>query len=379
MEIYAIIIILLLIVVVLMLFLQRRTNDRINKQNAEALKQELLMGLKDNFNDISLSLNDNNVRMLKEFSEFKEKVDKSNSDNFVKVNEVLNHKLLEINKDMQAKLDKNFLKTDDAYQKMIERLVKIDEAQKKIENLSTNIVSLQDILSDKKSRGAFGEVQLNNILRSVFGEKQEQYQIQATLSNGTRVDALLNVPEPVGMIAIDSKFPLESYRTMMDDEVDIYGRNEAQKQFKKDIKAHIDAISDKYIIPNETTDGAIMFLPAEAVFAQIHANFSDIIDYANKKRVWLTSPTTLMATLTSIQVIVQNIEQSKYAKTIQEELYRLSDEFVRYANRWDKLSSHIDTVSKDAKDIHTTTQKITKRFEEISNVKFEEKEGGLIE
>lgn len=400
MEIIGGIIIVLLLVLILMFYrLSITKKDKINN-DLEVMKNDLSLELKNNVNEINISLANNNMHILKEISEFKiemlksyaltnfeqnnslnkykEEMLKELNQNFRTVNSLLESKLLEINKDLNTQLDKNFAKTNTAFSQMIERLAKIDEAQKKIEGLSNNIVSLQDILSDKKSRGAFGEVQLNNIIKSIFGEKQEYYKLQAKLSNGTMADAIINVPDPVGSIAIDSKFPLESYKRMVDDNLDDLSVKEANKQFKIDLKRHIDDISSKYIIVPETTNSAILFLPAEAIFAQINAYHPDIVDYANAKRVWLTSPTTLMATLTSIQAIVQNIEQSKYAKIIQEHLVKLNDEFVRYAKRWDSLSSHIDNVSRDAKDIHTTTKKISNQFERISNVTFDE-EVDLIE
>ncbi len=234
-------------------------------------------------------------------------------------------------------------------------------------------------MNDKKSRGAFCEVQLNNILKSIFGEREEYYKIQHKLSNGMLVDALLKVPKPVGNIAIDSKFPLESYRRMVDPNLEAGLERVVIRQFKNDLRKHIDDISDKYIIEPETTNSAIMFLPAEALFAQINAYHQDIIEYAAKKKVWLTSPTTLMATLTSIQVIVQNIEQSKYAKVIHDHLQKLNIEFQRYNIRWENLARKMESVNKETYDIHTTTKKISSEFQKISNVQFDEKEVDLID
>lgn len=165
----------------------------------------------------------------------------------------------------------------------MERLSKIDEAQKKIDNLSTDIVSLQGILTDKKSRGIFGEINLKHILVSVFGEKNDKiYKLQYTLPNSYIADAMLFTPEPLGTIAIDSKFPLENYQIMVDKNNSNAERNNAEKQFKIDVKKHIDAISSKYIIPGLTSNQAIMFLPAEAIFAEINAYHSDLVEYAYK-------------------------------------------------------------------------------------------------
>jgi DNA recombination protein RmuC len=148
-------------------------------------------------------------------------------------------------------------------------------------------------------------------------------------------------------------------------------RNMYEKLFKQDMKKHIDAISSKYIIPGVTSDQAILFLPAEAIFAEVNAYHQDIIDYAYKKRVWITSPTTLISTLTTIQIIIKNIERDKYTKVIHSELKLLNEEFIRYKDRWDKLYRSIETVSKDVKDIHVTTDKITKRFNSINQVEMD--------
>ena len=232
---------------------------------------------------------------------------------------------------------------------------------------------MQGVLTDKKTRGIFGEVNLEHILTNVFGKNNTKvYQMQYTFENGTIADSVLFTPEPLGTIAIDSKFPLEHYQMMVDKNNSVEVRNSAEKLFKTDMKKHIDAISSKYIIPGVTSDQAILFLPAEAIFAEVNAYHTDLLEYAYKKRVWITSPTTLISTLTTIQIILKNIERDKFAKIIHGELRLLDEEFKRYKDRWDKLYRSIETVSKDVKDIHTTTDKITKRFNSINQVEMEE-------
>jgi DNA recombination protein RmuC len=293
-----------------------------------------------------------------------------------KMNKNLEVKLNEINDRVKENLDQGFKKTNETFNSVIERLAKIDEAQKKIESLSNNVVSLQDVLTDKKSRGIFGEVQLNQVLHSVFGERNDKvYQLQYKLSNGTQCDSILFLPEPTGKLVVDSKFPLENFRRMFDVSLNELQKKEVTKEFKNNLKKHIDDISSKYIITGETSDQAVLFLPAEAIFAEINAYHGDIIDYAQTKRVWLASPTTFMAMLTTIQVVLNNIERSKYTNIIHQELNKLADEFSRYKKRWDNLAGHIESVSRDVKDIHTTTEKITNRFNQISEVKID----GLIE
>ena len=288
------------------------------------------------------------LEIVKELSDFKTDLTRNMNTDFNKLNEDVEKRLLLINEKVNERLDENFEKTNKTFTSVIERLSKIDEAQKKIETLSTDIVSLQSILTDKKSRGIYGEVNLKHILSSVFGQKNDSiYRLQYTMSNKYIADSVLFAPEPLGTIAIDSKFPLEHYQLMVDRNLSKLEREKNEKLFKIDVKKHIDAISEKYIIPGETSNQAIMFLPAEAIFAEINAYHSDIIEYAYKKRVWITSPTTLISTLTVIQMIIKNIERDKYTKVIHEELNKLGIEFGRYKDRWDKLSRSIDTVNKD--------------------------------
>ena len=315
------------------------------------------------------------VNMIKEMSEFKSDLNKNMNDDFNKLNESVEKRLLAINEKVNERLDQNFEKTNKTFMNVVERLSKIDEAQKKIENLSGDIVSLQSILTDKKTRGIFGEVNLKNILVNVFGENNDKiYRLQFTLSTGVIADSVLFAPEPLGTICIDSKFPLENYQMMVDRKLSQDMRDLYEKKFKSDMKKHIDAISSKYIIPGETTDQAILFLPAEAIFAEINAYHSDIINYAYKKKVWITSPTTLISTLTVIQMIIKNMEKDKYTSIIHEELNKLGLEFARYKERWDKLSRSIQTVNKDIENVSITSEKISKKFDTINRVEIDTSE-----
>ncbi len=310
--------------------------------------------------------------IIKEIGEFK--VDFSNdiNDDFTTMNDKIDYRLRLISDKVNERLDENFEKSNKTFTAVLERLSRIDEAQKKIDSLSNDIVSLQGILTDKKTRGIFGEVNLEHIMSNIFGTNNDKiYRMQYPFDNNTIADCVLFAPEPLGTIAIDSKFPLENYQIMVDKNTSSNKRLEAEKLFKMDMKKHIDAISSKYIIPGVTSDQAILFLPAEAIFAEVNAYHTDLLNYAYKKRVWITSPTTLISTLTTIQVIMKNIERDKYASIIHSELKLLDEEFKRYKDRWDKLYRSIETVSRDVKDIHTTTEKITKRFNSINNVEIE--------
>lgn len=280
--------------------------------------------------------------------------------------------LKEINEKVENRLGQGFEKTSETFTNVIERLAKIDEAQKKIELLSTEVVSLNDLLTDKKARGTFGEVQLYQLLTAVFGNNDKLYERQKMLSNKALADAVVHAPEPLGMIAIDSKFPLDNYKRMVDQTLGDNDRKNAEKEFKLDVKKHINDIKNKYIITGETSDQAFMFVPAEAIFAEIAAYHQDLIDYASKFSVWIVSPTTLISQLSMIQVVVNNLKRDEQAKVIIDELNKLGDEFKRYIERWDKLKRSIDTVAKTADQVQITSQKISSKFQNISEAKFDQ-------
>lgn len=350
------IIVLLIILILLICILLVKANN--NNKNDLAVTEKL--GLFQN-------------SLTKEIGDFKYDFSNNLKKDFDALNDRMEQRLILINEKVNTRLDENFEKTNKTFTNVLERLSKIDEAQKKIDSLSTEIVSLQSVLTDKKTRGIFGEVNLNYILTSVFGEKNDRlYEIQYKLPNGYIADSVLHAPEPLGNVCIDSKFPLENYEKMTNKSLSKEERDMATKLFKLDVKKHIEAISSKYIIPGTTSNQAILFLPAEAIFAEINAYHPDLLKEAYNKHVWITSPTTLMSTLTTLAMIIKNMERDKYAKVIQTELNKLAIDFSRYKERWDKLSRSIDTVSKDVKDIHVTTDKISKRFESINQVEIPE-------
>lgn len=350
-----ILLVLLVILVVLVLFLIIKVSQ--NKHNDTVITERLAKF---------------ETNMVKEIGDFKYDFSNSLKEDFNLLNDRVERRLFDINEKVNERIDENFEKTNKTFSSVLERLSKIDEAQKKIDSLSSEIVSLQSVLTDKKTRGIFGEVNLNYILANVFGENNKQvYELQKHLSNGFIADAVIYAPKPLGMMCIDSKFPLENYERMIDKSLSKEEREYRTKLFKNDVKKHIEAIHSKYIIAGETASQAILFLPAEAIFAELNAYHPDLLKEAYQKRVWITSPTTLMSTLTTIAMIIKNMERDKYAKIIQMELNKLAVEFSRYKERWDKLSRSIDTVSKDVKDIHSTTEKITKRFDSINKVDLE--------
>ena len=275
-------------------------------------------------------------------------------------------RLKDISGQVEKRLNDGFEKTTATFADVLKRLALIDEAQKKITELSGNVVSLQEVLADKRSRGAFGEVQLTALVRNVMPENS--FQFQYSLPNDTRVDCMLFLPEPTGNIAIDSKFPLETYRQITDIHLPDSERQQAERQFKQDIRKHIKDIAEKYIISGVTSDGAVMFIPAEAVFAEIHAHYYELVEEAQRARVWMVSPTTLMAVLTTARAVLKDSATRKQVHIIQDHLVALAKDFERFQKRMDALSTHINQAHKDVEQVNTSARKITSRFEKIEKV-----------
>jgi len=278
---------------------------------------------------------------------------------------------------VQERLDEGFKKTNQTFISVMERLATIDEAQKKIDGLTTNMVSLQELLGDKRSRGAFGELQLEGLIKNIL--PPDSYSFQHTFSKGVRADCVLFLPDPTGTVAVDSKFPMENYQKMFDVKLSDIDKAKAQKQFKLDVKKHINDIASKYIITDETSDGAVMFLPAEAVFAEIHAYHPELIQEAMAKKVWLVSPTTLMAVLNTARAVLKDVETRKQVHIIKSELGKLGKEFDRFDTRMKKLADNIRQAHENAQDVHITSQKITQRFTQIEKVELEEDSNNVLD
>ena len=275
---------------------------------------------------------------------------------------------------VNQRLDEGFRKTNETFASVMARLATIDEAQKKIDGLTTNVVSLQELLGDKRARGAFGEVQLENLVRNML--PPEAFAFQQVLPNGTRVDCLLTLPAPTGNVAVDAKFPLENYHRMFDDALAELDRRAAQQAFRADVKRHVDAISAKYILPGSTADGAVMFLPAEAVFAELHAYHPEVVAYAQHKRVWIVSPTTLMAVLNTARAVMKDVETRKQIHVIQDALGKLAKDFQRFDERMAALARHIEQASRDVQEVHTSSRKISAHFRRIESVQLDEEDEG---
>ena len=278
---------------------------------------------------------------------------------------MLDERLLEVTKNVGQGLQQSSEKTAQTLSDLRERLAKIDVAQQKISSLSEQVVSLQEVLSNKQARGAFGEIQLNDLVTSIL--PPSAYSFQAVLSNQKRADCILKLPNPPGTIVIDSKFPLESYQQLRQASND-REKNEAERFFKASVLKHIKDISEKYIIPGETAESALMFLPSESVYAELHANFIDVIEASYRARVWIVSPTTLMATLNTVRAILKDAYMREQAGVIQKEVGCLIEDISRLDERIENLSRHFDMAGKDIGEIKISSSKISKRIEKIEDI-----------
>jgi DNA recombination protein RmuC len=275
-------------------------------------------------------------------------------------------RLQEISGQVEKRLSEGFEKTTATFNDIIKRLALIDEAQKKITELSTNVVSLQEVLADKRSRGAFGEVQLNSLVANVL--PPESYRLQYTLPNDRVADCAIFLPEPTGTVIIDAKFPLEAYQRMSSIGISEIERKQAERQFKQDISKHIQDIAERYIVPGTTSDGAMMFIPAEAIFAEIQGHHPDLVEKSYASRVWMVSPTTLWATLNTARAVLKDAATREQVHIIQEHLNYLGKDFSRFQNRMDDLAKHIKQAHDDVENVNRSAKKISSRFEKIERV-----------
>lgn len=274
-----------------------------------------------------------------------------------------------VSQQVSQRLNEGFEKTSSTFTDIVKRLTIIDEAQKKIAELSTHVVSLQDVLVDKRARGAFGEVQLAALIANML--PSNHYSLQHTLSNQKRADCVLFLPAPTGNLVIDAKFPLETYQKIMNTERTSAERKNLQQQFRQDLQKHIKDIAEKYIIPHETADSALMFIPAEAIFSEVHANYPEVIALSQRLKVWLVSPSTLMAVLTTARAVLKDDATKKQVHIIQQHLHALSGDFQRFGKRMDKLTKHIDQAQQDATEVNLSAKKITNRFSKIESVELD--------
>lgn len=278
---------------------------------------------------------------------------------------MVDEKLLAVTKSVGEGLQQSTAKTNQTLTDLRERLAKIDVAQQKISSLSEQVVSLQEVLSNKQSRGAFGEIQLNDLVTSIL--PPSAYAFQAVLSNGKKADCLLNLPNPPGAIVVDAKFPLESYQALRNAQND-REKLEAERFFKASVIKHIKDISEKYIINGETAESALMFLPSEAIYAELHANFVDVVETSYRAKVWIVSPTTLMATLNTVRAVLKDAYMREQASVIQKEVGTLIDDVCRLDERIDNLGRHFKQANDDIDSIKISSSKISKRIEKIEAI-----------
>ncbi len=289
-----------------------------------------------------------------------------------RVIQVMEARLAEVQRGMSESLHGSSVKTTRSLTELQERLAVIDRAQSNIEKLSGDVLSLQDILSNKQTRGAFGEIQLNDIVSKAL--PPDAYDFQATLSNGKRADCLVHLSNPPGPIVIDSKFPLEAYEALRGAQTKAQ-MSEASRLMRAAVRLHIKAISDKYIIEGETADGALMFLPSEAVYAELHANFGDVVREGFAARVWIVSPTTCMATLNTMRAVLKDARMREQAGAIRRELGALFKDVERLGDRVGNLDRHFNQASKDIEEIKISATKAGSRARKLDNFDFEEAVG----
>ena len=287
------------------------------------------------------------------------------------VNHTLSERLDKVSQRMGDSLEKSTKNTTDSLGELKTRLAVIDQAQKNITDLSGQMVELQDILSNKQSRGAFGEIQLNDLVSQIL--PPSAYGFQVTMSNGKRADCLIKLPNPPGAIVVDAKFPLEGYHMLRRAE-DEAQKKAAISRFKADMLKHVKDISEKYIINGETAESALMFLPSEAVYAELHTNFTDVVEKSFRAKVWIVSPTTLMATLNTVRAVLKDARMREQAGVIQKEVVTLIEDVARLDDRVGKLRTHFHQADKDIGMIETSTRKITSRGERIEGLQMEENE-----
>lgn len=284
---------------------------------------------------------------------------------------IMDEKLLEVSKNVSEGLQQNTVKTNETLTDLRERLAKIDVAQQKISTLSEQVVSLQEVLSNKQARGAFGEIQLNDLVTSAL--PPSAYEFQVVLSNQKRADCVLKLPNPPGLIVIDSKFPLESYHALRVAAND-REKLEAERFFKASVLKHIKDIADKYIVAGETAESALMFLPSEAIYAELHANFPDVVEASYRAKVWIVSPTTLMATLNTVRAILKDAKMREQAGVIQKEVGVLIDDIGRLDGRIESLSRHFKQANEDIDGIKVSSGKIARRIQKIEDIQLGEEQ-----
>lgn len=300
-------------------------------------------------------------------ADFEREIGKRMDEKFLSLHETMIKRLGEINQKVNDSIQGGFQKNSEAYEKMIAQITIIEQARQNIETLSTQVVSLKQVLENNQQRGRFGELALERILHSVFGDTQHVYDVQYTLKNQERPDAVIFLPEPNKMLCIDSKFPFVDYRGILEADTKEQ-REQSKKGFVLALRKHITAVKNKYIIPETTAPQALLFIPSDAIFAYVHGEMPDVVDYARESNVVLTSPSTLQPILATLQLIRVQYERNKNIDTICRQLERLGKDFRSFGTEWKKFSTNIEKLEKSREDIDNRVKLIHKKFNAISDM-----------
>ena len=360
----------LLVLVILLLNRKKDNHSKSDVNNVDVIKE-----LNDFKETINKNLVDSKFETLKSNSEFQTKLNTDISkfkeginESLFTINTHLNKNIIELNEKVENSLKGGFKETNQTFNEIKEKVTKIDLAQQNIETLSKEVVSLQNVLTNNQARGQFGEYQLNNLLVSLFGENKKLYDIQYTLSNNSRADAVVFLSEPLNKVCIDSKFSYASFSRLIDEKMDKEQEEKYIHALKQDLKKHIKDIHDKYIIEGETAPFAWMFIPSDALLSLIHYKMDEVIKFANNLHVSIVSPTLLLPLLTSYKVLNINLEQNKNAKLIKEQIITLDNEICGLKERWDTLNKQINTVYNNSSGVDIKVNKISKKFNEFKNM-----------
>ena len=336
----------------------------------DQLKTNIKLSVSEEMNKILEQSGKNSEANNEKLERFQKNITESLANRFDALNKQINDKLIEINKKVDEKLAEGFKGTSETMAQVRERLQAIDTAQKNIEKLSTDVVSLRSVLEGNQSRGQYGEYQLSMVLHNVFGDTTGCYQEQYTMKkvkdgDDVRADAVVFMPEPNKMICIDSKFPFQDYQRIFETD-NVEEKERLTKEFGNAVKKHITVIKDKYIVEGKTAPEALMFIPNDGVFAFVHQNLEDVIEYARTKKVILTSPSTLPAILVTINMVRIEVERSKNADEINKQLQRLAKDFEMFGREWDKFSNALEQTGKRREELDHRVGRITGKFQAIN-------------
>jgi len=346
-----------------------RFNDQVNEKLTDNNSRS-----SDNIAAFRLSVNN-------ELAAFQDKITARLTESFLGLSEAVDKRMGAINEKVEDRLSKGFSETNETFRQISERVKVIDEAQKNIQSLSTEMIGLQNILRNNQARGSFGEFQLNQLLFSVFGDNKGLYQTQYTIREASgkresvRADAVIFMPEAV--IAIDSKFPFSAYSQLFDkDRPDPETEEKLISQFGAEVKKHITDISDKYLIPGVTADFALMFVASDGILAMIHSRLPNVVDYAYQKRVTIVSPTTLVPLLSSLWAVSLDHKRTQYTREIIKQLQALTKDFDKFSEEWTRLNDNIAKLSRQSSEVNSRVEKITNKFDKIAKVELLEEGSG---